>query len=48
MGEIAEMMLDGTLCQYCGELLVDPGEENCGFPDSCDSCKSEQAWKRVY
>lgn len=31
MGEIAEMMLDGTLCQYCGEYIGD----DCGYPRSC-------------
>lgn len=31
MGEIAEMMLDGTLCVNCGEYL---GSDN-GFPTSC-------------
>lgn len=31
MGEIAEMMLDGTLCQYCGEYLG----SDMGFPQSC-------------
>lgn len=31
MGEIAEAMLDGTLCQFCGEYI---GSDN-GFPTSC-------------
>lgn len=31
MGEMAEMMLDGTMCQYCGEYL---GSDN-GYPTSC-------------
>ena len=33
MGEYAEMMLDGTCCQYCGEFFHDDGAE--GFPRSC-------------
>lgn len=31
MGEIADMILDGTLCQYCGEYM---GEGD-GFARSC-------------
>lgn len=38
MGEIAEMMLDGTLCAGCGEALEGEGE---GFPRYC----SEQCAK---
>lgn len=34
MGEIADMMLEGILCQYCGEYLGD-GD---GFPQSCSCC----------
>ena len=33
MGEIAEMMLDGTLCECCG-AYIDDGEES-GFPRYC-------------
>lgn len=36
MGEIAEMMLDGTLCAGCGGLLIDgPDDEPQGFPGYC-------------
>jgi hypothetical protein len=36
MGEIAEMMLDGTLCEGCGDYLGD-GDE--GYPQYCSpSC----------
>ncbi len=35
MGEIAEMMLDGTLCQVCGVFLG----EDCGFPVTCRDCQ---------
>jgi len=38
MGEIAEMMLDGTLCACCGELLGDPEDEPAGYPMYCASC----------
>lgn len=35
MGEIAEMMLDGTLCEGCGEYIGDGS----GFPGYCsDAC----------
>lgn len=39
MGEIAEMMLEGILCQYCGVYL--DVEESCGFPMSCSDCEEE-------
>ena len=39
MGDISEMMLDGTLCQYCGIVIVDYDEEPCGYPQSCDECE---------
>lgn len=32
MGEIAEMMLDGTLCEGCGVYIEGEGE---GFPRYC-------------
>lgn len=34
MGEIAEMMLDGTLCQGCGVYIGHNG----GYPTFCPSC----------
>ena len=34
MGEIAEMMLDGTMCECCGEF-IDTGS---GFPTRCTGC----------
>lgn len=37
MGEIAEMMLDGTMCAGCGEFLND-GEDGDGFPGYCSAC----------
>lgn len=38
MGEIAEMMLDGTLCCQCGEFLdSDLGD----FPQMCAGCADE-------
>ena len=41
MGEAAEMMLDGTLCAGCGELLIDEGEESAGYPVYCGGCKGD-------
>lgn len=35
MGEIAEMMLDGTLCEGCGVFLDGDAD---GFPRRCDDC----------
>ncbi len=35
MGEIAEMMLDGTLCEGCGVYLDGDGE---GIPRRCEAC----------
>lgn len=40
MGEIADMMLDGTMCQYCGVYLHE-GEDGAGYPQSCDSCNED-------
>ena len=34
MGEIADAMLDGTLCAGCGDYL---GQDD-GFPIYCDGC----------
>jgi hypothetical protein len=36
MGEIAEMILEGILCQVCGEYIDD---EPCGYPRTCEECK---------
>lgn len=38
MGEIAEMHLDGTLCERCGVYLHSPAE---GFPRTCEDCIRE-------
>ena len=34
MGEIAEMMLEGDMCQWCGELL-----DGDGYPTVCIGCQ---------
>ena len=40
MGEIAEMMLDGTMCEGCGEFM-DIGGEPAGYPVRCAACGEE-------
>ena len=52
MGEIADMMLDGTMCEACGEFIDDGGAA--GFPRYCspqcagdrgaDWHEPEEAW----
>ncbi len=44
MGEYAEMMLDGTCCQYCGEYL---GSDN-DYPTSCRSCAKEDEPRKEF
>ncbi len=39
MGEIAEMMLDGTLCQVCGGII---DGDTPGYPRYCEDCAKEQ------
>lgn len=41
MGEIADMMLEGAMCQECGEFI----ENALGFPGLCAGC-SARARKR--
>ena len=38
MGELADMHLDGTLCEQCGEFL--DGEAP-GYPRLCKDCEEE-------
>jgi Zn finger protein HypA/HybF involved in hydrogenase expression len=39
MGEIAEMMLEGTLCEGCGVFMGDAGP---GHPRRCWDCRKDQ------
>ncbi len=39
MGEISEMMMEGTLCQGCGVFMGEAGD---GFPRSCPDCAQLQ------
>ncbi len=43
MGEIADMMLDGTLCEGCGVYM---GE--CGFTQRCHSCRTDDNRPHAY
>lgn len=36
MGEIAEAILDGELCEGCGEWMGGA----CGYPRRCDACEA--------
>lgn len=40
MGEISDMMLDGTLCEQCGEFIDD--DEGGEFPRKCAACLQEE------
>ena len=41
MGDIADMMLDGVLCEGCGEYMG----EGFGVPQRCDGCAMPYAVK---
>lgn len=40
MGEIADMMLDGTLCTVCGAVIDDGNAK--GYPVKCEDCIEEE------
>lgn len=40
MGEMADLVLNGAMCQECGELFIDGA---IGFPRTCDACKPRSA-----
>ena len=46
MGQIAEDMVDGTCCSFCGQYFQDPDDtESCythGYPVACKTC-----WKDI-
>lgn len=41
MGDISEMILEGSLCEQCGVYI---GEE-IGYPRLCKDCKKEKSNK---
>ncbi|WP_281281436.1 hypothetical protein [Paenibacillus dokdonensis] len=40
MGEVAEMILNGLLCEVCG-CYIDDMEEP-GYPRTCEDCENEK------
>lgn len=44
MGEIAEMMVDGTLCQRCGVFL---DGDSPGYPRYCQDCAEDVVFENV-
>lgn len=44
MGEIADMMLDGTCCQACGVFIGESGGlgQACGVPRFCRDCGGDK------
>lgn len=38
MGDIADMILEGLLCEQCGEFLDDDKD----YPHLCPACKEEE------
>ena len=39
MGEIADMIINGFLCQQCGQYM--PDYEEPGYPRTCPDCEKE-------
>lgn len=37
MGDIADMMLDGQMCQWCGVII----DDDKGYPVVCRGCQKE-------
>lgn len=51
MGEIADMVLDGTLCQECGGLVYEGNPDKAddldmtpGHPRTCKNCAEGEEW----
>ncbi|UYB51194.1 hypothetical protein OCJ37_14490 [Xanthomonas sp. AM6] len=44
MGEIADMMLEGDLCECCGGYLPGQGQ---GFPRRCQGCQPTKAERKA-
>jgi len=37
VGDIADLIIDGGMCETCGEIF----DESSGFPRQCKDCKTE-------
>ena len=46
MGEIADMMLDGTMCASCG-VFLHGGADGPGYPGYCRSCQRDMEPPRM-
>lgn len=44
MGDISEMMLEGTLCEECGAFIEDGDGE--GYPRKCEDCEPKKKKKK--
>jgi hypothetical protein len=38
LADIAEMIMEGLLCEVCGGIV---DEESTGYPRSCEDCENE-------
>jgi hypothetical protein len=41
MGDAADLMLEGIVCQMCGEYM-DNSDDPPGYPVTCDGCEEEE------
>ena len=46
MGDVANMILDGTLCEGCGIVMVKEGEPSHGYPRRCGDCATYEKHRR--
>ncbi len=40
MGDAADLILEGVVCQFCG-VFVNRSEDAPGYPITCDGCDDE-------
>lgn len=47
-GEIAEMMLEGFMCQGCGDIIGDSETgEGLGYPGFCAACQPDEGYEHA-
>lgn len=46
MGDAADMMLEGFVCQFCGEWMG--ADEGPGYPVTCDGCKERDEGEETH